>query len=326
MLKTAFITGATGFLGTNLVHALKARHWEVTAIHRPGSNLKYLKPLNITLCPGDIEDLDSVLNSMPQKVDAVFHVAASTNLWSKFNQNQYKTNVVGTQNVIKAAFAKKAGRFIHTSSIAAYGLHNQAIVEHTPSNALSTGINYFVTKYLAEEEVKRAVAQGLDAVILNPAHIVGPFDNHNWAQVFQNVYHGKLPGVPRALGRFTFAPEVANAHITAFDKGRKGQNYLMGGVQASMLDFVNAIELKMGKIQSRKTTPSWLLKVITGWYLLGAFVSGKEPLLTPEKTKLITHNVLCDDTRAREELDFRPVPMDEMVAETYRWLLQENLL
>jgi len=318
--KRAFVTGATGFLGLNLVEELTQTGWEVTALHRASSNLDFLQPFDVDLRVGSIEDIEAVRSAVPQGVDAIFHVAASTNLWSKRNQQQYQTNVVGTQNLLTTAKEKDCGRFIHTSSIAAYGLNNHAVKEDSPSNALASGINYYVTKYISEQKVKEACAQGLDAVILNPAHIVGPYDTHNWVQIFQNVHKDSLPGIPPSLGSFTYAPEVAKAHIQAFDKGSSGENYLLGGVQASMLEFVNSIQKLMGKPMSKSPTPSWLLKLITWGYQVGALFNDKEPLLTPEKTKLLTHNVLCDDQKAQEQLSFKPVPLDEIVQHTYQWL------
>ncbi len=326
MSKRAFVTGATGFLGINLVQELLAQNWQVTAIKRSRSQTKYLDPLNINLVTGDVENVDSLRAAVPHQVDAVFHVAASTNLWSKYNQRQYKTNVEGTRNIIKVALEKEAGRFIHTSSIAAYGIHQDQVREDTLSNALDSGINYHVTKYLSENDVKQAVSGELDAVVLNPAHIVGPYDTHNWVQIFKNVYRQSMPGIPPTLGCFTYAPEVAKVHIKAYEKGVKGENYLLGGVEASMLEFVNFIERFLDKPISMKTTAPWILQLATKLYQLGALFTGKEPLLTPEKTKLLTHNVRCDDSKARQQLDFQAVPLETIVEKTCHWLKQENLL
>jgi len=326
MGKAAFVTGATGFLGTNLVKELVAQDWQVHIIHRNSSNLKYISTLNVEKKIGSIEDIDALLNSIPQNIDAIFHVAANTSFWSRFNQEQYRTNVIGTQNVIKAAQIRNVGRLIHTSSLSVYGFHSKRINEKTPSNALDSGINYFITKYLAEQEIKKAISKGLDAVILNPAHIVGPYDTHNWVQIFNNVNRGKMPGIPNTLGTFTYAPEVAKAHIKAFEKGKKGESYLLGGVEASMLQFVNTIESLLGKSISTKTTSLWVLKLATMAYQLGAIINDKEPILTPEKTKLLSHNVLCDDSKAQAELDFIITPLEEIVAATFQWLKQEKML
>ena len=259
MRLTAFVTGANGFLGTNLVRELNAQNWEVTAFCLPHTSTESLAdlPLNIEL--GDIELTESLRKAMPEKVDAVYHVAADTSLWSRNNQKQYHTNVLGTKNVIEVALQKQAGKFIHTSSISSYGFHSDTVNERTVSTAMSSKINYFITKLQAEELVKDAAKHGLHTVILNPAHIIGPYDLKNWAQVFTNVSNGQMPGIPDNSGNFVFAPEVAKAHIAAYHKGQNGQNYILGGVQATMLEFVNLIEEYLGKPLSQRTIPMWML-------------------------------------------------------------------
>ena len=327
MLKrTAFVTGASGFLGTNLVRELVVQDWEITVLHRKTSSLRYISDLPLTFKQGSIEILDDVLEAMPDKLDAVFHMAADTSFWSRYNQQQYQTNVIGTQNMVEAALEKKAGRFIYTSSIASYGFHSTNINEDTASNALNSGINYFITKFQAEQAVQKAHKKGLNTVILNPAHIIGPFDTHNWAQVITNVSNNQMPGIPDTWGSFVFAPEVVKAHIAAFHQGQTGHNYILGGVRGSMLEFVNTIEKQLGKPISSKTTPLWLLKIACWYYQAASWFSNKEPILTPEKIKLLAHKVLCNDSKARQALGFQAVPMQQMVSATCRWLEQEKLI
>ncbi|MGB1317387.1 MAG: NAD-dependent epimerase/dehydratase family protein, partial [Flavobacteriales bacterium] len=141
-MKTAFVTGATGFLGVNLVQQLLADGWKVTALHRKTSNLSYLKRFDVTLVEGAITDKASLVNAIPEGVDAVFHVAANTSMWSKFNDQQYQDNVIGTRNMVEVALQKKAKRFVHTSSISAWGHHRNEIDETAESNALTSPMNY----------------------------------------------------------------------------------------------------------------------------------------------------------------------------------------
>jgi dihydroflavonol-4-reductase len=112
-MPTAFVTGGTGFVGCNLILQLLADNWEIVALHRPTSNLKNLCEKNVRLKKGFITDLDSLLDVFPNKVDAVFHVAGNTNLWSRRNHIQYLDNVVGTHNMVEAALKRNAKKFIH---------------------------------------------------------------------------------------------------------------------------------------------------------------------------------------------------------------------
>ncbi|MBX2844246.1 MAG: NAD-dependent epimerase/dehydratase family protein [Flammeovirgaceae bacterium] len=132
--------------------------------------------------------------------------------------------------MVNCALEKKAKRFIHTSYIAVYGFQTGTIDETTLSTAMKSEINYFKTKYLAEIIVKKAIAEkGLDAIILNPCHLMGTYDQYNWVQLIQSVNQDNLPGIPPATGLFCHVEEVAKAHISAFEKGITGENYILAG-------------------------------------------------------------------------------------------------
>ena len=326
MGRKAFVTGATGFLGLNLVSLLVERGWDVCALHRPTSDLKYLDKFPVEKVIGSIENYESLSAAVPIDTEVIFHLAASTNMWSKYNQSQYTTNVTGTANVVKVALEKQVSRLIHTSSIAAFGIHEQVITESTPSNAINSNINYLKTKFLAEEEVKKGLDLGLDAVMINPAHIMGPFDTHNWMQLFRNIYRDTLPGVPKGSGMFCYVKDVARMHLNAVERGGTGENYLLGGVQSDMKEVANRIQRLMGKKLTESTTPTWVLQAACQWYKLQSAFTKNEPLLTPEKVALLTHDILCDDQKAKSDLDFTPTPLNTIVEETYKWLSEEKLL
>ncbi|MDN5204971.1 NAD-dependent epimerase/dehydratase family protein [Fulvivirgaceae bacterium BMA10] len=326
MKRTAFVTGATGFLGLNLVEQLTKTNWDIYCLHRPTSNLKYLDRFQVNKVMGSIDDYGSLENGMPLEVDAVFHMAANTSMWSKNNDQQYRDNVIGTRNMVNCALAKKAKRFIHTSSIAAFGRHSKKINESTPSNALTSGINYYVTKYQAEEEVIQAYQNGLDVVILNPIHIMGPYDTHNWSQVIQSVYYDKLPGIPTGKGMFCHGREVAKAHLIAVDKGKNGERYLLGGMEVSFLELINEIQSMFNKKPSTKTTPVWALKLGSFLFGIGAVFTNKEPQLTPEKVKIVTDTMTCDDSKARDQLSYQHTSIREIVSDSYEWMREEKLL
>ena len=255
-MPKAFVTGGTGFVGFNLILQLLADNWEIVALHRPTTDIKGLRDKKVRLVKGSITDRDSLLDIFPKNVDAVFHVAGNTNLWSPRNHVQYLDNVVGTQNMVEAALKRGAIRFIHTSSTAAYGHHIERINEETIPNAITSPINHHRTKYLAEIEVRKGIEKGLDAVILNPSNIMGPHDYHNWSQLFMLIDRQKLPGVPEATQTFCHVNEVAKAHIAAFHKGRCGENYILGGADSDYLSLVQKIGELLGKPTSKRTTPN----------------------------------------------------------------------
>ena len=223
MPRTAFVTGATGFVGLNLVEALLAEGWRVIALHRADSDLKYLQRMNAERATGDVTDRESVLCALPEGVDAVYHVAGDTNLWSRRNAAQDRVNIEGTRIMVEEAIARHARRFLHTSSISAWGLQRGRLDERTPQLGRYSKVNYNRSKHLAEEAVRAGIARGLDAVILSPGAILGPYDTRNYARVVKMVAAGTLPGVPPGALPFCDVREVAKAHVAAFERGGRGE-------------------------------------------------------------------------------------------------------
>jgi len=324
--KTAFLTGATGFVGTVLAGELAAQGWQVTAMHRPGSNLKHVQRLAVRLVPGDITDKASLLAALPPAVDAVFHVAGDTSLWSRRNAQQNRVNVDGTRHMVEAALEHGARRFVHTSSISAYGLQTGRIDERAEQLGRVSPVNYQRSKFLAEEEVRAGVRRGLDAVILNPAAIMGPYDTVNWARMIRLVHAGKLPGVPPGAMSFCHVREVAHAHIAAAERGKRGENYLLGGADAPLLELVHLIGEVAGRKVPAKPTPAWVLRAIGRAGEWASVLSGRQPTLTPEAARMVTRTLYCDCTKAERELGFRRVALRALVEDSYRWLKDEGLL
>ena len=325
-MPVAFVTGGTGFLGLNLIEQLLTENWEIVALHRPAANLKHLHEKDIQLVEGSITELDSLNTIFPEKVDAVFHVAGNTNMWSRRNHIQTRDNVEGTQNMVATALKRQARRFIHTSSIAAYGHHQQRIDEKTQSNAIHSPMNYHRTKYLAELEVRKGIEKGLDALMINPVNIIGPNDYRNWSQLFIMIDRQKLPGVPQATQTFGHVREVAKAHITAFHQGKKGENYILGGVETDFLILAQEIGDILGKQTPKRTTPAWILKLLGRVSLWGSYITGKEPDITPEKAILTTSQMLCNSQKAESELDYHSVTLMSMLNDCYQWMLSEGLI
>jgi nucleoside-diphosphate-sugar epimerase len=326
MALTAFVTGATGFVGTHLARTLVEEGWSVTALVRNTSPLEDLEGLGVALCPGDVTDPASLLAAMPKQVDAVFHVAASTNVWSPGNELQTRINVEGTRNVVHAARAQGAGRLLHTSSFIVWGFQNEVVTEQSQRLENADWINYVRTKWQAEQVIDDAIATGLDAVVLNPAHILGPGDRRNWSRMIRLVDSGKLPGIPPGGGAFSDVREVAKAHVRAFHDGRTGERYILGGEETRFIDVVRITgELLQRKVPSR-ATPAWLLRMAGQLYTLRARLTRQEPDLTPESAAMITRHIHCDSAKAIQELGYRFTPVRPLLEDTIDWMRQRGLL
>ncbi|MGB2248929.1 MAG: NAD-dependent epimerase/dehydratase family protein, partial [Alcanivorax sediminis] len=260
-MPVAFISGARGFLGGHIVDQLLGKGWDVTAVIRPRSDASTLQAKGVSVVQAPLDNATELALVMPPAPDAVFHVAGNTSMWRRGNTQQYKDNVLGTRAMVSAAQKNVAGRFIHTSSISAWGIQDEPINELTPSNAANDWINYNRTKYLAEQEVENGIRQGLDAVILNPCGIIGAGDTHNWSQMIKLINDGKLPGVPPGGGNFCAVEEVAKAHITAYEKGISGERYILAGIEASFLELVQTIARQLGRKVPTRTVPPFVLRL-----------------------------------------------------------------
>lgn len=316
----AFVTGATGFLGRHLVEQLQANGWKVTALCRSPQKASKTGLKDVDWRIGSLTDLESLRRAMPEQPDAVFHLAGDTSTWSLNNKRQYRTNVTGSANMAQVALEKHASRFIHTSSIAVYGFHDVTIDENSEKRGADCPVPYCRTKYLGEEAVRERMKEGLDAVFLNPGAIIGPYDEHNWVQFFDLIQQQKLPGVPPGSATCCYAPEVAGAHLNAFVHGRTGENYILGGPDASFLEIAQWIGKRLKKPVPDSAIPSWVLK------MLGHFSSGishftrKEPSVTIEKADMVCADMLGSSDKAMRELHYKAdMPLTDMLEATYQW-------
>ena len=326
MTKTAYVTGSTGFLGLNIVECLVQDGWTVFTLRRKTSNTRDLDRMNVTQVEGDVTDIESLRRTLPEKVDALFHVAADTCMWSKINDRQNHINIDGTRNVVQVALEKNVGRFIHTSSIGAFGnIHGPVIDENTPSRALQSPINYYRSKYFAEQEVFKGIEKGLDAVILNPAQIVGPYDYNYTPLMLNTIKKGSMMAVPKGSTVCGHVRDYARAHVTAYEKGRTGERYLLGGVHATYGEVFKAL----GRIVDRKTPtaafPAWLMNTIAVIMDRVSRFTNKEPILCPEKVMLLNNQIHISSKKAEQELGFTTCSLDEMFLDCYRWMQKEGL-
>jgi nucleoside-diphosphate-sugar epimerase len=318
-MATAFVTGGTGFLGKNLIQELSARGDRVIAIHRPTSDTRALAAMGAELVVCGLDDVDALASAMPDGVDVVYHVAGDISWWKGNAERQRKTNVDGTRNVAEAALRRHAKRFIHTSSIAAFGVHEDVVREDTESNAESQPYGYVRTKRQGEREVLAAVERGLPAVVMNPANILGPGDVTGWARLILLVDRGKLPLAPAGIGSFCHGIEVARAHIAAATRGRIGERYLLGGADASFVELGSIIARQLGRRAPRKA-PSLALRLVGAANDVVARFTGREADITWENATLFCRRFVCDSSKAIAELGYVPRSLDQMVADAIVWL------
>jgi nucleoside-diphosphate-sugar epimerase len=307
-----------------LVKELMIRGWDVTALHRPSSDLKFLKRFRPKLKVGELSDPAALMTAIPPGTDTVFHVAGNTNMWRGGNAQQTRDNVEGTRNVVEAALAKRVRRLVVTSSISAYGLVDGEITEETPSLAAKSRVNYQRTKWQAQELARAAIPKGLEVVIMQPGAIMGPYDIGTWSRLFAMVRDDKLPGVPPSLLTFTHVREVVAAHIAAAHKGQNGGSYLLGGENRTMMELVKEIAPLVGKPAPEKETSIAVLRIAA---VVGDFTSrltGNQPPITPEMASLMSRRVTTASAKAHRELGYKITPLKCMVKDCYDWMAAEG--
>lgn len=322
-MPTAFVTGATGFIGSEVARQLIDAGWEVTATRRATSKTDLMDGYDVKWVGADLQDADQLTEAMPPTVDGVFHVAGNLTFWKREYDAQYRDNVLGTRAMVNAALNVGAGRFIYCSSGAAYGPQRKMLREDLASHALLSKVNYDRTKWLAEQEVHEGIRHGLDGVILNPAAVLGPRDE-KFMVLFKQIAAGKLPVVMPARTSFCHVREVARAHLLAYEKGRTGQNYLLGGDNTSQLELARLIAKAAGVTPPKREIPPKLF--LAGAALLEGIAAVRKQ--RPFMTRAFAHAFLecwytCSD-KAIAELGYDPPPLQEIVDDTMEWLRSEG--
>jgi len=319
-MPTAFVTGATGFVGQHLVLQLREQGWTVRALRRVGSSAGALESVGVEWMTGDITDGAAVHEAMHQGCDVVFHLAADTSMWRGDRERQTRVNVEGTRNMLEAWESRGGECFVYASTIGVWGLREGEVNESTPRHDSSVQrINYARTKSLAESQVRDAANRGRRAVILNPAHVMGPLDRHNWIRLIEMVAGNRLPAIASGGGSFADVREVARAHIAAVERARPGVNYLLGGENHSFAEAIGTIADRLGVVVRAPRLSAPALRAVARLKDWTSRVTGRRPDITPDEAAFVTLRQRCDSTRAMDELGYRITPFPVLVDETVEW-------
>jgi nucleoside-diphosphate-sugar epimerase len=326
---TAFVTGSTGFLGITLTQELVNEGWRVVAFHRPSSDITELEKLDsVSFETGDVTDYDSVLRAMPETSDAVFHAAGSVGFYEPSQERiQYETNVTGTRNVVTAAQEKKVGRVIYTSSVLTYDYTQVRRVDESTPPYTNCHFSYVNSKYLGDLEAEKAVEAGLDVVFIHPSIIFGAHDRETWSKMFREIAGGlRVPAMPPGGASVCHMREVARAHVSAFERGRRGHHYVLGGPDKTFREIAGAIATLIGQPGPRWSIPGWLFRSL-GWveYRISKIL-GREPMVTPAMAEMLCLTVLCSSAKAERELGYRPASLETMLEDCYQWMRSENMM
>ncbi len=327
-MERVFVTGANGLVGSNLCHRLSELGYEVTGMVRDNSNLLGLQGFNGKVIHGDILDERS-LSKFMEGSDFVFHTAGLVSFDNRVRKDLLKVNVDGTRNVMNAAITAGVKKVVHTSSVAAIGLPRSGAVcrESDEYDRFKYNIAYADSKHYGEVEVRKAVDRGLDAVIVNPASIVGQRDVYSHFGVLLRILKGKriVPFVPGGMC-VVGVDDVVTGEIAALKSGRSGERYILGSENLSFKELFSRIARVVGARKPNVFVPVWTAKLAASALELLSNMNGKPPVLTKAHVVSATIPHYFTSEKAKRELGYEPHPVDMAIKKAYDWHLENGLM
>jgi dihydroflavonol-4-reductase len=318
--RRAFLTGGTGFVGANLARLLLADGWSVRALARAGSDRRNLAGLPLEIVEGDLRDDD--LAAKIGAVDALFHVAAHYSLYRADRDALMRSNVDGTRTVLAAARRAGVGRTVYTSSVAAIGVRHDAPADETFQSAPDRLIGaYKRSKFYAEREAVAAARNGQDVVIVNPTTPIGPWDRKPTptGEIFVRFLNGGMWAMIDTGLNFVDVADVARGHVQAYDKGRSGERYILGGENLPLRTLLQRVGAIAGRRPPRLSVPLWL-PLAVAWSeerILARF--GRTPTVPIDGVKMSGESMYYDTSKARSDLGFSPGPIDGAIRAAITW-------
>jgi dihydroflavonol-4-reductase len=323
----ALVTGAAGFIGSNVVRALLDAGHEVRAMHLPSEDTRNLRGLDVEAIAGDVTDLAS-LREATRGRDVVFHLAAVFALWTRDVARMRRVNVEGTRNVLAAAREAGVRRVVHTSSIARFGGQGLA-VRATERSAFAlgrTGDRYSRSKADAHEIAVRA-AETQDVVVVAPCGPIGPGDAGPTPTGRLLLAALRMPVAVVAPTVTTFADvrDMARAHVLAAEHGRRGETYLLGTRDLALADLAR-IALRAARQRKPVVNAPIRAAIAAGHAMrfVADHVTNKPPLFTAEAARIARLGLRADCTKAERELGMPQSPIEGAVQDAIAWFARER--
>lgn len=316
------VTGATGHIGNVLVRHLLEKGEKVRALILRGEDLTPLKGLNVETVVGDVLDPES-LKSALQGVSRVFHLAGIVSIMPGRDELVRRVNVDGTINILRAAIQSGVRRLVYTSSIhailrAPHGIRIDETLPFDPNNPVG---EYDRSKAEATLAVQEAVKNGLDAVIVCPTGVIGPYDyrGSEMGSLIRECAEQKPQLYVDGAYDFVDVRDVAEGLILAGEKGRKGESYILSGERISVRYLLETIREETGKGFFTLKIPFGLARLAARIAPVYYRLARTRPRFTPYSLETLRSNSVISHSKAERDLGYHPRPLRQALADTIQW-------
>jgi dihydroflavonol-4-reductase len=318
-MRTVFVTGASGFVGANLVRALLARGWAVRALVR--GQAPSLAGLDAELVRGDL--FSPQLADAMRGCDVVFHVAAAYSLWRRDRDEVMRANVAGTRSVLAAAREARVPRVVHTSSVAAIGVRPDGVAadetyQSAPERLVGT---YKRSKHLAELAARGAFEAGQDVVIVNPSTPVGPWDVKPTptGEILVRFLNGRMPAYVDTGLNVVDVRDVAEGHVLAYERGVAGERYILGNENLTLRELLERLASITGLAAPRVRLPVALPLAYAGLRERVLAPLGVAPDVSVESVRMAGQRMFYSPAKAVRELGLPQSPVTRALSDAVSW-------
>ncbi|MGH8582972.1 MAG: hopanoid-associated sugar epimerase [Gammaproteobacteria bacterium] len=321
---TTLLTGATGFVGSAVLRALVDAGHRVRALVRPASDRRNLAGVTAEMVEGDLGDRRSLERAVTG-CRYLFHVAADYRLWARDPAEIYARNTRGTRILMETALAAGVERIVYTSSVATLGLHadGRPADESTPVTLEDMIGPYKRSKFMAEEGVRRLVReQELPAVIVNPSTPIGPRDVKPTptGKMIVDAARGRMPAYVDTGLNIVHVDDVARGHLLAFERGRIGERYVLGGENLSLREILAVIAELAGRRPPRiKLSPSVVLPIAYACEAWATVTGRGEPLVVADAVRMARKKMFFTSAMAQRDLGYTFRPPRQALRDAYTW-------
>jgi dihydroflavonol-4-reductase len=325
---TILVTGASGFVGSAVVRQLLTAGYAVRALVRATSPLANLEGLGVDVAIGDLTDQRSLEHAL-RGCSGLFHIAADYRIWVPDQRRMFAINVDGTRNVMRAALAAGVERIVYTSSVAALGVPKDGPgSEDSPVAERDMIGPYKRSKFIAQGLVQRMIAaEGLPAVIVNPSTPIGPFDIRPTptGRLIVEAAANRVPAYVDTGLNIVHVDDVARGHLLAYEKGRVGERYILGGDDMHLVEILAEIASLYGRRPPRLRLPHGAVLPIAFLAQAWARAWGGEPFATIDGIRMARKRMFFTSERARRELSYAPRPARDALRDAVAYFAGRGL-